>query len=92
MTKFFEFLNSSVGRKWLMALTGLFLSLFLIVHVSGNLQLFKDDGGMAFNQLFGVHDHVYADQNRILPVVCHYPVACNQWILPGRFAIRKRVR
>lgn len=50
MTNFFEFLNSSVGRKWLMALTGLFLSLFLIVHVSGNLQLFKDDGGMAFNQ------------------------------------------
>jgi succinate dehydrogenase / fumarate reductase cytochrome b subunit len=50
MTKFFEFLNSSVGRKWLMALTGLFLSLFLIVHVSGNLQLFKDDGGMAFNR------------------------------------------
>jgi len=50
MKKFFEFLNSSVGRKWLMALTGLFLSLFLIVHVSGNLQLFKNDGGMAFNQ------------------------------------------
>lgn len=50
MTNFFEFLNSSVGRKWLMALTGLFLSLFLIVHVAGNLQLFKDDGGMAFNQ------------------------------------------
>lgn len=33
-----------------MAFTGLFLSLFLIVHVSGNLALFKDDGGMAFNQ------------------------------------------
>ncbi len=50
MTNFFEFLNSSVGRKWLMALTGIFLSLFLVVHVSGNLQLFKNDGGMAFNQ------------------------------------------
>lgn len=50
MTKFFEFLNSSVGRKWLMALTGLFLCLFLVVHVSGNLQLFKKDGGLAFNQ------------------------------------------
>lgn len=50
MTKFFDFLNSSVGRKWLMALTGLFLSIFLIVHVSGNLQLFKNDGGMAFNR------------------------------------------
>jgi succinate dehydrogenase / fumarate reductase, cytochrome b subunit len=50
MTNLFEFLNSSVGKKWLMALTGLFLSLFLIVHVSGNLALFKDDGGLAFNQ------------------------------------------
>lgn len=50
MINFFEFLNSSVGRKWLMALTGLFLSIFLIVHVSGNLQLFHKDGGMAFNR------------------------------------------
>ncbi len=50
MNNFFEFLNSSVGRKWLMALTGLFLCLFVVVHVSGNLQLFKDDGGKAFNQ------------------------------------------
>lgn len=33
-----------------MALTGLFLSLFLIVHVAGNLALFKSDGGLAFNQ------------------------------------------
>jgi len=50
MKNFFEFLNSSVGRKWLMALTGLFLCLFLIVHVSGNLALFRNDGGMAFNR------------------------------------------
>ena len=50
MNKFFEFLNSSVGRKWLMALTGLFLCLFVVVHMSGNLALFKSDGGLAFNQ------------------------------------------
>jgi len=50
MSKFFEFLNSSVGRKWLMALTGLFLCLFVVVHMSGNLQLFKNDQGKAFNQ------------------------------------------
>lgn len=36
-----------------MALTGLFLILFLVVHLIGNLQLLKDDGGVAFN--------VYAD-------------------------------
>tara|TARA_R110000850_G_scaffold49128_6_gene121295 strand:+ start:4242 stop:4871 length:630 start_codon:yes stop_codon:yes gene_type:complete len=32
-----------------MALTGLFLILFLTGHVAGNLQLFKSDGGEAFN-------------------------------------------
>lgn len=50
MNKFFNLLNTSVGRKWLMALTGLFLSLFLVIHMLGNLQLFRNDGGMAFNQ------------------------------------------
>jgi succinate dehydrogenase / fumarate reductase cytochrome b subunit len=32
-----------------MALTGLFLILFLVVHLIGNLQLLKTDGGHAFN-------------------------------------------
>jgi succinate dehydrogenase / fumarate reductase cytochrome b subunit len=31
------------------ALTGIFLMLFLVVHLIGNLQLLKDDGGEAFN-------------------------------------------
>ncbi len=41
--------RSSIGRKYFMALSGLFLCLFLVVHLAGNLQLFKDDGGKAFN-------------------------------------------
>lgn len=44
-----NFLKSSIGKKLLMALTGLFLCTFLLVHLIGNLQLFKSDGGMAFN-------------------------------------------
>ena len=32
-----------------MALTGLFLCSFLIIHLIGNLQLLKNDGGEAFN-------------------------------------------
>jgi succinate dehydrogenase / fumarate reductase cytochrome b subunit len=43
-------LSSSLGRKVIMSLTGLFLSSFLIVHMVGNLQLFKGDGGRAFNE------------------------------------------
>lgn len=43
-------LKSSLGRKLVMALTGLFLILFLVGHVLGNLLLFKNDGGQAFNE------------------------------------------
>lgn len=42
-------LSSSIGKKLVMALTGLFLCSFLVVHMSGNLQLFKHDDGLAFN-------------------------------------------
>jgi succinate dehydrogenase / fumarate reductase, cytochrome b subunit len=49
MNWFSKFLSSTIGRKLLMALTGLFLILFLVVHLLGNLQLLKDDQGQAFN-------------------------------------------
>lgn len=41
--------SSSIGQKVVSAVTGLFLCAFLVVHVSGNLLLFKGDGGEAFN-------------------------------------------
>lgn len=41
--------TSSVGRKFLMAVTGLALSLFVMVHLVGNLLLLRQDGGDAFN-------------------------------------------
>ena len=44
-----KFLTSSIGRKLVMSLTGLFLVSFLIVHLAGNLQLLAGDGGDAFN-------------------------------------------
>jgi len=43
-------LSSSLGKKLIMSLTGLFLCTFLVVHLIGNLQLFKDDAGLAFNK------------------------------------------
>lgn len=42
-------LTSTLGRKLLVALTGIFLILFLVVHLAGNLQLLKGDEGRAFN-------------------------------------------
>jgi len=44
-----NFLTSSIGRKLIMSLTGLFLIVFLIVHLLGNLQLLANDGGESFN-------------------------------------------
>lgn len=44
-----ETLTGSIGKKLLMALTGLFLILFLVVHLAGNLQLLLGDDGKAFN-------------------------------------------
>ncbi len=38
-----------MGRKIVMSVTGLFLCSFLVVHLIGNLQLFNNDGGQAFN-------------------------------------------
>jgi succinate dehydrogenase / fumarate reductase cytochrome b subunit len=43
------FLSSSIGRKFLMSATGLFLITFLIVHVSINSCIFANDGGLTFN-------------------------------------------
>ena len=37
-------MKSTIAHKTLMALTGLFLCLFLTVHLFGNLQLFLPDG------------------------------------------------
>lgn len=43
-------LNSSIGQKVTMSLTGLFLCIFLVIHLTGNFQLFKNDNGLAFNE------------------------------------------
>ena len=55
-----NFLTSSIGRKLVMSLSGLFLCFYLIIHVGGNLQLFMDDNGASFNAYahFMVHNPV----------------------------------
>ncbi|RAR71347.1 succinate dehydrogenase cytochrome b subunit [Flavobacterium aciduliphilum] len=44
------FLKSSIAKKYWMALTGLFLCLFLTGHLLGNLQLLIPDNALHFNQ------------------------------------------
>jgi len=44
-----KFLQSSLGKKLLMSITGLFLISFLVVHCTLNAFIFFNDGGAAFN-------------------------------------------
>lgn len=48
MNKVLKVINSTLGRKAVMALTGLFFCAFLIEHLYTNLLLYKGDGGLAF--------------------------------------------
>lgn len=47
---FLEFFTSSIGRKLVMGITGLFLITFLLVHCAVNALIFVNDGGEMFNQ------------------------------------------
>jgi succinate dehydrogenase / fumarate reductase cytochrome b subunit len=49
MNTFSSFASSSVGRKLIVGLTGVFLSLFLVMHCTVNLFLFRGDHGELFN-------------------------------------------
>ena len=48
-----NFLLASIGRKFMMSITGLFLLVFITVHLGLNLLLVFDDSGELFN--IGVH-------------------------------------
>lgn len=50
MSWFTKAFSTTIGRKLVMSLTGIFLILFLIEHLIGNLLLLNGDGGLAFNE------------------------------------------
>ncbi|TDO21489.1 succinate dehydrogenase cytochrome b subunit [Pedobacter duraquae] len=49
MASFGNAFSSSIGKKLIMGITGLFLILFLIVHCFINALIFMNDGGVTFN-------------------------------------------
>lgn len=53
---FFKFTKSSIGKKFMMAVTGSFLLIFLIIHLVGNVTLFF--GPNAFNAYVSTLDVV----------------------------------
>ncbi len=46
-----NFLTSAIGKKIIMAGTGLFLILFLLIHCYANFQIFLPDGEARFNEI-----------------------------------------
>ncbi|MCX6148988.1 MAG: succinate dehydrogenase cytochrome b subunit [Ignavibacteriales bacterium] len=48
MSWFFEAINSSLGKKFIMAISGIFLLIFLVIHLFGNIFLYVSRD--AFNQ------------------------------------------
>ena len=62
-----NFLSSSLGKKVVMAATGLFLCVFLIEHLYSNLYLFAGDGGETFNEIS--HDMVHSIFIRVTEIV-----------------------
>lgn len=61
------YLMSSIGKKVVMAATGLFLCVFLIEHLYGNLLLYFSDGGAAFVEYS--HSAVHSILIRTIEVV-----------------------
>jgi succinate dehydrogenase / fumarate reductase cytochrome b subunit len=54
-----QLFTSSIGKKILMALTGFFLIIYLVVHASLNALIFVNDGGETFNRAayFMLHNY-----------------------------------
>ena len=98
MSNFAKTFSSSLGKKLVMALTGIFLCTFLIVHLVGNLQLFKDDAGQAFNAYayfmthFGpikIVSYLLYASIIIHAVYALLLTAANKKARPGAYAVQK---
>ena len=80
-----SFLNASIGRKFLMCITGLFLIMFLMVHMSINLLLIFDDSG----DLYNIAAHFMAT-NPLIKIM--EPILALGFVIPynhnGRVQIR----
>ena len=66
MNWFSQFLTSSIGRKFTMSLTGIFLILFLIIHLSINLTALCNDNGVLFAEMVHV-----MESNPVIKVVAY---------------------
>jgi len=75
-----NFVSSSIGKKFFMSITGFFLMMFLLVHLSINLLLFFDDSGELFNM--GAH---FMGTNPLIRIV--EPILAIGFILHMAYAV-----
>jgi len=68
MSWLFNFLESSIGKKFVMAATGLFIVLFLIEHLIGNLLLLAGDNGKIFMEYMEIMASSYNIPIRIIEI------------------------
>ena len=82
--------KSTVGKKIVMAVSGIMLMSFLVVHLAGNLTLFLPDGGAVFNQyaamLEGLGVWLYIAEALLLAAFLLHVVAAVQVVLSKRRA------
>ncbi len=69
-----NFITSSIGKKFLMGFTGLFLISFLVIHVLINACIYFNDGGATFNMAASFMAH-----NIIIRMVGSCNCACNAY-------------
>jgi succinate dehydrogenase / fumarate reductase cytochrome b subunit len=91
-----NFFTSSIGKKLIMALAGLFLCSFLVVHLSINLLLLRDDGGAAYklvieflttNVVVKIMEFVLLG-GVILHILCGCTLQIQNWLArPDRYEV-----
>ena len=95
-----DFYNSSIGKKWIVALTGLVLIAYVIGHLIGNLQIFISPAQINW---YGEKLH---SMGPLLYVIRAFLLACfilhivttillaiqNRQARPERYAVKKQIR
>ncbi|MBI5476837.1 MAG: succinate dehydrogenase cytochrome b subunit [Ignavibacteriales bacterium] len=85
MRAFIDFYNSSVGKKLIVGLTGLLLISYLVIHLFGNLLIFRADGGEAFDTYAEVLPQIVViriiEIGLFLLFILHIITAAYTWIL-----------
>jgi succinate dehydrogenase / fumarate reductase cytochrome b subunit len=75
-------LKSTIGRKVIMAVSGILLMLFLVVHLGGNLTMFVPDGGAMFNayadKLHSLGPLLYIAEAGLLAIFLFHVIAAFQ--------------